>query len=256
MHPRSRARTRLARKLSWLAVASLTSAALLAPSASPVRAGVVVTDPGSGNPDCAALGYSLEFKIDTGDLENRTYVWNEGGVVKGDWTGQSITISGLSANGQVFDWASTLPVSAVLVKAGNANHALYTYAPPATSGQDLTKGPNQQGISHVTFCGDPVVPTPARPDAQRPAFAAAAAQQDDEEYNALSAPFPAPMWRTTGQQLDADIEEIDASLRWNVSPARLLDSPRVEALAPGPRATPGRVTCKGRSISFRRTWKN
>jgi hypothetical protein len=67
---------------------------------------------------------------------------------------------------------------------------------------------------------DPVVPTPARPDAQRPAFAAAAAQRDDEEYNAMSGPFPAPRWRTTGQQLDADIEEIDASLRWNVSPAR------------------------------------
>jgi hypothetical protein len=152
-------RTRLARRLSWLVVAALTTTALFGLAAVSNAASVTPTHP-TGNPTCADLGYSLSFKIDTGDLENTTYAEGDA-VVATNWDGQEITISGLSANGQTFDWSSTLPVSAVLVKAGNDNNNLYTYNPPVTSDTDLTRGDGQQGISHLLFCGNPPTPPPS-----------------------------------------------------------------------------------------------
>jgi hypothetical protein len=150
-----RHRHRLARRLGWLAVASLVAASL-APTA---FAGTTITHP-TGNPTCADLGYSLSFKIDTGDLENTTYAEGDADVTT-NWDGQEITISGLSADGQTFDWSSTLPVSAVLVKAASDNHNLYTYDPAVLGDQDLTHGAGQQAISHLLFCGNPPAePTP------------------------------------------------------------------------------------------------
>ena len=156
METTSRARRRATtfRRIGWLAVAAMTTLALVGPAAGPVAA-AGPTDPGPGNPTCTDVNsaWTLQFKIDTGTLENRTYDWDEGLPVVSNWTDQAISISGLSGGGQTFNWSSTLPVSGVLVKAGNDNHALYTYIPPATSDTGLTHGPNQQGISHVTFCG-------------------------------------------------------------------------------------------------------
>jgi len=156
METTSRARRRATtfRRIGWLAVAAMTTLALVGPAAGPVAA-AGPTDPGPGNPTCTDVNsaWTLQFKIDTGTLENRTYEWDEGLPVVSNWTDQAISISGLSGGGQTFNWSSTLPVSGVLVKAGNDNHALYTYIPPATSDTGLTHGPNQQGISHVTFCG-------------------------------------------------------------------------------------------------------
>jgi hypothetical protein len=140
-----------------LVVAGLATAALI-PSTGTALAGTTVTHP-TGNPTCADLGYSLSFKIDTGDLESKTYADGDSDVVT-NWDGQEITISDLSGDGQTFAWSSTLPVSAALVKAGSDNHNLYTYDPPVTSDNNLTHDSGQQGISHLLFCGDEPEPTP------------------------------------------------------------------------------------------------
>ena len=161
MNSVSRQRSWLARRLGWFAVAGLVAASF-APSA---FAATVITHP-TGNPDCADLGYSLTFKIDTGDLEERTYEWDEGNPVDSDWDGQSITITDLSDDGQTFSWTSTLAVSAVLVKAGSDNHNLYSYDPAVLGDDDLTRGDGQQGISHVSFCGD--TPEPTNPPTEAP----------------------------------------------------------------------------------------
>jgi hypothetical protein len=159
-----RSRYRLARRLGWIAVASLVAASF-APSA---FAGTTITHP-TGNPDCGDLGYELSFKIDTGDLEERAYEWDEGNPVVSNWDGQVITITDLSGDGQTFSWTSTLAVSAVLVKAGADNHNLYTYDPAVLGDEDLTHGAGQQGISHLLFCGNPEAePTPEPTPAPTP----------------------------------------------------------------------------------------
>ena len=91
LYSRSRARSRLARRLSWLVVLSITSVALFAPGVTTsALAGTTITHP-TGNPSCTSLGYEFEFKIDSGDLEERAYEWDEGAPVVSDWTGQTIT---------------------------------------------------------------------------------------------------------------------------------------------------------------------
>jgi len=157
------------RRVGWLGVASMLALAMLAPAASVAAASVAPTYP-AGNPTCTDLNpaWTLSFKIDTGDLENRAYDWNEGFPVTSNWTGQTITISGLSDGGQIFDWSSTLPVNGVLVKAASDNNALYTYSPAVTGDTDLTRGPGQQAISHLLFCGDPT-PPPTDPPVITPA---------------------------------------------------------------------------------------
>ncbi|HYH93004.1 MAG TPA: hypothetical protein VD763_07580 [Candidatus Saccharimonadales bacterium] len=183
----------VARRLSWLVVAGLTTAALLAPASVPaVLAGTVITDPGTGNPTCADLGYSLSFKIDTGDLENKTYT-EATSVVETNWDGQEITLSNLSDDGQTFDWASTLPVSAVLVKAGNDNHALYTYDPAVTSDTSVTHGAGKQGISHLLFCGDAPVATPTP----------TATPTEEPTPTATPTDEPTPTPTPTGEELPA-----------------------------------------------------
>ena len=155
METASRARRRATtfRRVGWLAVAALTTLALVGPATGPALA-AGPTNPGPGNPTCTDLNpaWTLSFKIDTGALKNETYTSETASVVT-NWAGQEITLSGISEAGQTFNWSSTLAVSGVLVKAGNDNHALYTYVPPVTSDAGLTHGPSQQGISHLTFCG-------------------------------------------------------------------------------------------------------
>jgi hypothetical protein len=164
MEPTIAKRASTVRKFGWLGVASMLALALLAPAASVAAASVAPTYP-AGNPTCTDLNpaWTLSFKIDTGDLENRAYAWNEGLPVTSNWTGQTITISGLSDGGQTFDWSSTLPVNGVLVKAASDNNALYTYNPAVTGDTDLTHGLGQQAISHLLFCGNPTPPVTAPP---------------------------------------------------------------------------------------------
>lgn len=58
-----------------------------------------------------------------------------------------------------FDWTSTYPISAVIVKTGAIEPGkgdvayLYVYAPPMTSDTNLV-APGGKGISHITFCWD------------------------------------------------------------------------------------------------------
>jgi hypothetical protein len=159
MDTRTGARPRLARKLSWLVVASLTGAALLAPAASVQAASVAPVFPGGtlgANPTCADLAAAygngqtwLEIEKINGMPANGTY--------------GEITISGVS--GQTFSWTSTVGIDAVLVKAGSDNHAVYVYAPTAASAEsfgdtDLTHGQSQQATSHVSFCADTTNPPP------------------------------------------------------------------------------------------------
>lgn len=158
-----RNRNRLARRLGWFAAATLVVAAF-APS---VSAEPIITHP-TGNPSCTSLGYEFEFKIDSGDLEERTYEWDEGLPVTGNWTGQSITITEVSADGQTFSWTSELAVTAVLVKAGVDNHSLYSYDPAVFGDTDLTHAAGQQGLSHVSFCGNPAPPPSSAPPSSAP----------------------------------------------------------------------------------------
>ena len=55
-----------------LALTSLLSAVALLAIALPSGATTNPEEVG-GNPTCADLGYNLSFKIDTGDLQNKTY---------------------------------------------------------------------------------------------------------------------------------------------------------------------------------------
>jgi len=128
---RSGARPRLARRLSWLAILSLTSAALFAPSATPVLAASVTPIAiSSGNPTCAT------FDGTYGGGQS----WQE---VKSDPPGDgsinvpgfgTITVSNFdqSASGAAgsFDWSSTFGVDAVFV------NTYYFWAKDAQPGGD------------------------------------------------------------------------------------------------------------------------
>ena len=172
-------RSRIGRRLAWLATAGLTAAALLAPGATSVAAASVTPIflpadiDGDGqadqNPTCAFLD----------GFYGGGQTWIE--VAKfqplANGTQNGVTISGVS--GQVFDWSSTVGIDAVLVKAGSDNHALYVYASNAGSAEalsdtDLTHGPSQQGVSHVSFCmdeGSPPTPTPTLAPTPTPTLA-------------------------------------------------------------------------------------
>jgi hypothetical protein len=134
------------RKIGWLGVASMLSLALLAPAANAAE----------GNPpsvECA--GYTYYFKIDTGDLNEATYADGDADVVT-NWPGQEITLSDIAEGGQTFDWSSTEAVSQVVHKEGSQEFAtVYDPAVWAGSVADMS----QQGISHITFCGNPVTTT-------------------------------------------------------------------------------------------------
>jgi hypothetical protein len=161
-HPARRARLPL-RALGWLAVVGMLAAAMLGPSA------VAVSATEATNPTCADLGYSLSFKIDTGQLEEKTYT-SSTAAVETNWSGQAITITNLSDDGQTFDFSATLAVGAVFVKAGDTNSNLYTYSPAVTAAAGLTHGGGTQAISHLLFCGDAAAPTasPSVPPTESP----------------------------------------------------------------------------------------
>jgi hypothetical protein len=103
----------------------------------------------SGNPSCADLGYSTEFKVEP--VSSGTF--SDGTITVG------ITVVNTAA-GPTFDWTATRNVEAVIAKGGpNAN--LYVYDPPATAdtGLHAPVGPSGDyfGLSHISFCYDPTV---------------------------------------------------------------------------------------------------
>jgi hypothetical protein len=166
---RSGARPRLARRLSWLAVLSLTSAALFAPSSTVLAASVDPIAISGGNPTCASFAGTY----------GGGQPWQE---VKSDPPGNgtinvpgfgTITVSNFeqSVSGEPgsFDWSSTFGIDAVFVKAGSSKHQLYVYAASAgatesTGDTELEPQDGQgNGISHISFCFDAAVqatPTP------------------------------------------------------------------------------------------------
>jgi hypothetical protein len=166
MRTSTRSRTRLSRRLAWLAVAGLTTAALLAPGASPVLAAEVAPNSDDiqlveGNPSCPQGQYA-SLKIDP---------WGGNGTYKVD--GKD-TIQITNATDVSFDWKLVDPglhlydIDAVIVK-GGPNAYIYFYS---NRGDDSdtnlispdNPGGNQAGISHVEFCFDQKVrPTEAPP---------------------------------------------------------------------------------------------
>ena len=153
-------RSRLGRRLSWLVVASMTTVALVGPSASSVSAASVapnfIGESFGKNPTCEDLDGAF------GGGQTWTELEKIDGMPANGVYGE-ITISGVS--GQTFSWSSTVGVDAVLVKAGSDNHNLYVYAANGAAVEsfgdtNLTHGPNQQGTSHVTFCFDETNPQP------------------------------------------------------------------------------------------------
>ena len=184
LYTRFRARSRLARRLSWLTVLSLMSVALFAPAgaatalgADPVATYTSLDVPAlAGNPSCNDVEGTYgngqdwnEFKLEGADLANGSTTID----------GRTVTISGFDggAPGQGFSWTSDFGIDAVIVKTGNGNggyNTLAVYAPlstspEATSGSLTTDSPT--GISHISFCWDaanppeptPVPPTPVPP---------------------------------------------------------------------------------------------
>ena len=116
---RSRARSRLARRLSWLVVLSLTAAALFAPGAAAVSAASVAPVFIGGDPRVQP-----DLRRPRRDSLGGGQTWLELEKIDGNpsvGTFGEITITAVS--GQTFSWTSTVGVDAVLVKAGSDNHA-------------------------------------------------------------------------------------------------------------------------------------
>ena len=132
------------RTASRLTAAALIGAALVAPQAAFA----------AGNPpDVECAGYDYYFKIDNigdGGIVAGTYTGSTTDV-ETNWTGQEITISNVGGGGQTFNWSSTITVAAVVSKEGSSEFVTTTGL-PGTSGS--VSDAIQQGLSHVTFCGD------------------------------------------------------------------------------------------------------
>ncbi|MFO7695599.1 MAG: hypothetical protein R6X16_00365 [Anaerolineae bacterium] len=130
--------------LVLLVVAALTALPIVqAASVSPVYV--------PGNPTCADLGFSLEFKIDP--PTPGTYDVNGFG-----------TVTLVSADGIYFDWSSTFGIDAVVSKASNGAN-VFIYSPESMGDSGLFSPVNPSGgpaeISHVLFCYDTdPAPTP------------------------------------------------------------------------------------------------
>lgn len=103
----------------------------------------------AGNPSCSDLGFDFGFKPQPEPPPSGTYTFPAPDGVN--------TIT-LVSDGSFFDWTSTLPLDAVIVKGGpNAN--VYVYDPEETSDDGLHSpiNPNNDqpyAISHIEVCYD------------------------------------------------------------------------------------------------------
>lgn len=127
-----------------------------APSA-PVSGGGIVPELWMGNPDCGDLGFGhlFGFKIDQTPATGAYAFTSQDGVLDGgpEDPNNHISIGAVYGEGSevtAFDWASTLPVAAVFVKAQGGN--AYVYETWSTSDTGLGTPGEQHAISHVTFC--------------------------------------------------------------------------------------------------------
>lgn len=139
------------RTAGWLASAALIGAAILTPATALAAEG--------NPPDVECAGYAYYLKIDglSGGIVAGSYTDGTANVVT-NWAGQTITISNVTNGGQDFDWASTKTVSQVVSKEG-ADEFFWTTGLPGMSGSVTSQ--IQQGLSHVTFCGNAEpAPTP------------------------------------------------------------------------------------------------
>ena len=108
---------------------------------------------GNGIAEANGLGYGFGYKIDSWDQNHGmdgTYDV-EFTPPGGDPIKFTITIS--NSDGDSFDWASTYPIGAVMVKAGTG-YNVYYYEPQAMFNLDLIAYEGK-GVSHVTFCWNP-----------------------------------------------------------------------------------------------------
>lgn len=103
---------------------------------------------------------NFELKLDFG-TPNGTFPYTTGNgriVVGPEHPDRSVSVS--SSGSTVSSWSSTLPVTAVILKAGNDSF-VYPYKPFRISDSNLAAGV-QQSISHLTFCfTEPTGPTAA-----------------------------------------------------------------------------------------------
>jgi hypothetical protein len=143
--------------LTVMGVLGVVSANASTVSASGVEAVLVeqaqckVSGPGTiktGNAafECAQLGFPYGAKVDSPTTGS------------GLGTGDGMSIDYAFAGGTTLTWATTLGVSAVLLKAGTACN-VYLYEPTESTGDaglitPESKNGNLRGISHVTFCWD------------------------------------------------------------------------------------------------------
>jgi hypothetical protein len=121
-----------------------------------------------GNPNCAALNADDEnfptitsdfgFKVDQSPNGAFPLDESEGGELTGGAPSDainSVTIS--ESDGQFFDWAATLGIDAVIVKAGD-NADAYVYDPEDFADTELHAPFKDDGspreISHIEFCYD------------------------------------------------------------------------------------------------------
>ena len=106
---------------------------------------------GNGMTEADNIGYDYGFKIDDWDTTDPTGTHH----VTVDGFDFYITISNIVMDEEdrvMFDWVSTHPIDAVIVKGGTGANVFY-YDPPAYSDEGLY-APSNKGISHVTFCWD------------------------------------------------------------------------------------------------------
>jgi hypothetical protein len=162
MKTRTHGRSRLARKLSWLVVASMTVVALAAPTATVQASHDPTSAPNAnshelidGNPSCAGTPF-FSFKIDATPTNGPAGPGGE--IIISNATNTSFDWSMSSAARKLYD------INAVIVKGGN-NALVYYYADVADDSDTnlqspMNAGGQQAAISHVEFCFDPKKGTP------------------------------------------------------------------------------------------------
>ena len=129
--------------------APLTTVLAVVQDANPVH----YPDFGAGDAatECSWVGdYDYAFKIDGWDQGDKN------GIYSAVFTSHTndITISG--SDGTYFDWSTTYPIGAVIVKGGQGGANVWFYNPQVSSDEDLYAPNNPSGqpasVSHVTFC--------------------------------------------------------------------------------------------------------
>ncbi len=140
-------------------LALVLAALLTAPAAAASVSPTVIDNWKSGDASwvAASQGYDCGYKLDEWDpvagmdgTYEVTCTCPDGDI--------SFTITISNSNGYAFDWSSTYPISAVIVKAGRGAN-LFSYGSGATGDTELFGYRNKE-ISHVIFCFDELVEEP------------------------------------------------------------------------------------------------